>query len=413
MSDTSLNFWNYENVKYLHVELSSLCNAACPNCPRYMYHSEVVNPDLDLTSVSLEQFKSWFPIDFVKQSKRWLFCGTVGDPMMAKDVYEILEYVCLNSTASIQVNTNGGTRSEEFWKKLGNLFKKGSAKRYVIFSVDGLADTNHIYRRNVVWEKVLRNMKAYASTGADSQWDFLIFKHNEHQNKEAENLSKEIGITDFALKRALGFEANGQDEYKNMIVRGKNGEFLYFIEPPSVEWRNNSQAVKEIKISTDTLHINKTTKTPEEANKYLDYQINRELKNWKFPDEHKEKTVMCKSCIVNDNQHREIYVDASGNVMPCCYIGTWFSSYYTLPAAVQIKQAVRDWGADKINLNNYSLENILSSGFLNKMFADKWDQAPEDQRMEQCFSICGSKNSDRNNSVDKIYIGGFWTRKSK
>ena len=80
---------------------------------------------------------------------------------------------------------------------------------------------------------------------------------------------------------------------------------------------------------------------------------------------------------------------------------------------MQIKKSVRDWGADKINLNNYSLDNILSSGFLNKMFADKWDQAPEDQRMEQCFSICGSKNSDRNNSVDKIYIGGFWTRKSK
>ena len=31
----------------------------------------------------------------------------------------------------------------------------------VIFSVDGLSDTNHLYRQGVVWDNVERNMRAF------------------------------------------------------------------------------------------------------------------------------------------------------------------------------------------------------------------------------------------------------------
>jgi len=409
---TTNTIWTYNNARFIHIELSSLCNAACPNCPRYMYNTEIVNPDLDLTSISIEQFKKWFPIDFVKNSKRWLICGTVGDPMMAKDVYEILEYICLNSNAGIQLNTNGGTRSIEFWKKVGDLFNlPASNRRYIIFSVDGLEDTNHIYRRNVSWDKVYNNMKAYASTGAYSQWDYLIFKHNEHQIEEAKLLAKEIGITDFALKRALGFEGSSPDTYKNMPARDKQGKFQYFIEPPSIEWRNNAQATTEQQIPSSDMNINKTKKTVIEIKNELDYDISKSLSSWKFPEEHKGKTIVCKSCVKETKiPSTEIYVDASGNVMPCCYIGTWFSSYYKLAAAIQIKKAVKDWGPEKINLNNYSLKDILDSGFLNQMFADKWENAADGDKMEHCFSMCGKVDNKGENSVDKIYISGWWAK---
>ena len=152
--------WNYKDTVLVHVELSNLCNAACPLCPRYVNNSLRVNPELDLGSVSLESFKKWFPLDFVKKSKGWIFCGTNGDPMMARDVYEILEYVLRNSEAKVQVNTNGSIRDGEFWEKMGSLFAEPCVNsRYVVFSVDGLEDTNHIYRRNVKWERVMENIE--------------------------------------------------------------------------------------------------------------------------------------------------------------------------------------------------------------------------------------------------------------
>lgn len=397
------NFWNYEDLGYIHIELSNLCNAACPNCPRYWCHTEVVQPELDLSSISLEQFKSWFDVETVKKIKRWLICGTNGDPMMAKDVYEILEYICSNNDNSeIQINTNGGTRSEEFWTKLGNLFAKTpDIRRFVIFSVDGLEDTNHIYRRNVKWDVVLRNMKAYASTGAKSQWDYLIFKHNEHQIEEAKKLANEIGIREFALKRALGFETRNPNEHKNLIVRDKEGNFLYWIEPPSPEYRNLQEPIKFL--DQPNKKINPPTKkvTQEQKIEFLKYSMDRTLPDHKFPEFHKNKHIRCKS---KEPYGMEIYIDATGNVMPCCYVGTWFNASYSDPQALQLQKSVMDWGLEKVNLKNYSLKEILNSDYLEEAFAKKWETAPENERMTFCFEICGHLDDNRNNAVDRIYI---------
>ena len=197
--------WNYENTYLVHIELSNRCNAACPLCPRYVNHSLKVNPELDLDSVSLVNFKKWFPLDFIQKSKSWIFCGTNGDPMMAKDAYEILEYVVRNSKAKIQINTNGSIRDVKFWSKLGKLFAEPCENsRYVVFSVDGLEDTNHIYRRNVKWEKLVENITTYTKNGGYAIWEFLLFGHNEDEIYLAKYKSKEYGFRSIRFKRAAG-----------------------------------------------------------------------------------------------------------------------------------------------------------------------------------------------------------------
>ena len=80
-------------------------------------------------------------------------------------------------------------RGPEFWSSVGEFFAKqplgADRGRFmrggIVFSVDGLEDTNHIYRRGVKWEKLFANMKAYSETGAMGIWEFLIFDHNKHQ----------------------------------------------------------------------------------------------------------------------------------------------------------------------------------------------------------------------------------------
>src|SRR6056297_1536182 len=101
-------YWNKSVVTHMHIELSNFCNAACPFCPRFVDSTSKVRPELKLNSITLEQFKSWFPLSFMKHMKRILFCGTHGDPLMAKDVVEIIDYIQTSSPkCTIQINTNG------------------------------------------------------------------------------------------------------------------------------------------------------------------------------------------------------------------------------------------------------------------------------------------------------------------
>ncbi len=382
-------FWSYENTHHVHIELSNMCNAACPICPRYINHSLLVNPDLDLGAVSFEEFKTWFPLDFIKRSVSWIFCGTNGDPMMAKDAYEILEYVAVNSSAQIQVNTNGSMRNPDFWVKLGKMFsEQNQGRRYVIFSVDGLEDTNHIYRRNVNWDRLVANMKAYASTGAESLWDFLIFKHNQHQLKDAEKFSREIGITAFSPKRPFGFEGMNSGEYQDMPVYDSNGNFLYAIEQSdNIKWRRETDS-KKVEISLNKIHLpQKTQRSKEEIAKKWDEEIEKSLEGNKFPERFKGSSIKCKSCHKDDK--KEIYVDCHGNVMPCCFVGTMVNGDYRSSDVMQLRKIINEWGREKINLNNLSLENILDSGYLDSSFYNRWESADDKDKVQYCFGTCG------------------------
>jgi MoaA/NifB/PqqE/SkfB family radical SAM enzyme len=378
--------WNYDNTFLVHVELSNLCNAACPLCPRYIQNSLKVNPELDTGSVSVEDFKKWFPLDFVKKSKAWIFCGTNGDPIMARDSYEILEYVARNSTAKIQINTNGSIRDEEFWRKMGSLFAEPCLNsRYVIFSVDGLEDTNHIYRRNVKWERVMENMKAYKKSGAIGIWDFLVFKHNEHQLEEAENLAKQMGLA-FSPKRPFGFESHEPGLYQDLMVYDGDGKFLYSIEPGNEQFTLNKWEKKFERSKEKIALPGKTKSTKEEIETRWKDVIEKNLPNYKFPERFKDKSVNCKSC---HPEGKEIYVDCKGNVMPCCFVGTMYNSNFQHHEALQIKKRMHDYGTDKINLNENSLEEILNSDYLDSVFADRWESASADEeKMGYCFNTC-------------------------
>jgi hypothetical protein len=96
------------------------------------------------------------------------------------------------------MNTNGGLRSVEWWQELASILNQ--PRDYVVFSIDGLADTNHIYRINVKWNKVLENAKAFINAGGSAHWDMLVFDHNRHQVDSAEYTAGLYGFKWFRAK---------------------------------------------------------------------------------------------------------------------------------------------------------------------------------------------------------------------
>lgn len=394
--------WQNNKITHIHVELTNHCNAACPFCPRYVEWSSKLRPDLVLESISLDNFKKWFPENLILGLDKITFCGTHGDPMMCKDILLILEYIIsINPKCMIMINTNGGTRNEEFWKKLGNLLVKNK-KSYLTFSIDGLEDTNHLYRRNVNWKKLIANVKSYNSTGATSIWDFLIFKHNEHQINEAKDLSKELNFSDIKFKRALGFD-QGTDGVVPRGVYDKDGNLEYIIESPLNNKLVNSQVLDKIsKNIRQQIDLSYTDSDMPGYNSRVEHSI----KNFNLEESQENNLkiienfeITCKSC-QGDKKTAEIYVSANGIVFPCCFIGTSVDSDNTDYESNQIRLSMRQFGLKYFDLKQTSLHEIISNGYLDKIFSSSWNkQSFKEGKIAKCASTCGIQSS-----IDKIYI---------
>lgn len=192
------DIFKFSDIKIIHLEPTTNCNAACPQCLRT--RTEFIENEL-----SLNDIKTIFSPDVLLQLEKIYMCGNYGDPAAAKETIEMFEYFkSVNSNITIGMNTNGGIRSSDWWGRLAKIMN--GKNDYVVFSIDGLEDTNHLYRRNVRWSKVIENVSAFINNGGNAQWDMLIFEHNKHQIKDAKNLAKQMGFGWFRAKVSRRFK---------------------------------------------------------------------------------------------------------------------------------------------------------------------------------------------------------------
>ena len=222
--------YRYQDIKIVHYEITQRCQAACPMCDRNVNGGKD-SPHITNAELTLSDAKRIFDVDFIKQLKTFYMCGNLGDPCVSNYAGEGFRYFRhANPKMWLGMNTNGGARLDYFWEDLADL------DVVVTFSIDGLEDTNHLYRQNVRWDKVERSYKAFIGAGGRARWDYLIFDHNEHQVEEARQLAKDMGVTEFFAKEALGF-SNSKDKDNNIIqsmkVCGRKGEYQYTIMPPT------------------------------------------------------------------------------------------------------------------------------------------------------------------------------------
>jgi MoaA/NifB/PqqE/SkfB family radical SAM enzyme len=373
--------YNIPSVRSAQIELSSRCNASCPACSRNISGGPLA-PGLVPEDLSLDDIKNMFDTDILKNMHMINYCGNLGDPGINKDLYEIVSYIKENASPKLSqlVRTNGGMRTPDFWAKLGNFFKKTFDPYHpfehsgVVFSVDGLADTNHIYRRGVVWDKVWSNMQAYSAAGGYGVWEFLIFDHNKHQVKEAEQMAKELGFT-FLVKTPVGFgETDGVK--RPLRVLNRDGEYDYSIWPH--DW----------------------TGAKEEPSYPLKYMPSA----WKKTEltEYSQKlsvesTIKCKSLQYKDSQ--EIFITASGHLLPCCYIGSALGQRDTTYSRYQFNQKFEETGADIFDLRKHSISEILNNHVFQDFFVKSWEkESARDGKLLFCTEICGECSS-----IDKIY----------
>jgi MoaA/NifB/PqqE/SkfB family radical SAM enzyme len=358
-------YLNFSEVKELHLEFTNKCNAACPMCARNQYGGKT-SIDLVPTEWTLEFAKKVLSEEFT-QLRNIMICGCYGDPVMAADCLEIIEFFKKKSAATIELYTNGSIRNENWWKCLGQLLnkKKETADSHyrdsdlVIFSIDGLEDTNHIYRRNTDFKKIIQNAKSFISAGGKARWDFIVFEHNQHQVKEAENLAKNLGFEQFRIRKTSRFYYSPDGINKHRVLN-KNGELEYYIYPTT----NSSYLNAE---------ISKFEKIKNTEGGVAEYYDTTNIK-----------------CLYKTYFSR-YYIDAHGKVFPCCYLGNDAIENSRSLNQDYHKKIRLNYGDSFNDLNLKTWDEILDSNFFKSELEKSWNEKIQETRLIRCARTCGEK----------------------
>lgn len=207
---------------HANLDLSTYCNASCPQCHRT--DQEDISKKvywLPLIQWSTEEFKKRFSVKSLNYYRSISICGTWGDPMMNKDIFDIVKFILENnSRVHVTINTNGSMRDEEFWWKLGVLSYENMKRLKVIFDVDGVTQEQHErYRRGTTLSKVLDNMKAFTDAQAPAQVYTVIFDHNENSINDIADLVYKYGAKSIYVCPSNRFDKN--PEQFRFISEGK------------------------------------------------------------------------------------------------------------------------------------------------------------------------------------------------
>jgi len=344
--------FKFNDLNSIHLEITSRCQAKCPMCSRN-YRSGIENPNLKLADWTIDEFKNIITIDVLSQINNIYFCGNFGDPIINDHLLEMCRYIKdVNPNFGVRIHTNGGARKTDWWKELRSCLPEN---HIVIFGIDGLEDTHHLYRVGTTYDTVIRNAKAFISAGGKAEWVFIKFKHNEHQVIEAETRARTYGFKNFTVKHSTRFMELKFD------VLDQEGNLKYYLEPPSDN--------EVVLINSDIIEKFKSWVNESEINCYV-------------------------------KQNKEIYIDAHKKLFPCCFLASTPYNYIHPGSIIEsVKTTIRDQydnlvndlgGISMLDLNNRSIRDIIDSDIWQNIWNKYW----QDPKLITCARTCGNNKNE-------------------
>lgn len=208
---------------FMVLDTTSFCNLECIWCPTGQHRNS-------RTECIMPKNKA---LDIINKFGKYLKCVLLfnwGEPLLNPYISDIIkelkkhDIICLLST---NLNINLDEQESK------NLLCSGLD--HLICSIDGITQkTYEIYRRKGNLEKALNNLKKLIKIKKDLklkspiiEWQFLVFKHNEHEIDKAETLAKEIGVDkiNFAKPWCPQDWVSTIDKYNNYIIDNNKQTF--------------------------------------------------------------------------------------------------------------------------------------------------------------------------------------------
>jgi len=276
-----------------HIEPTSKCTLECTLCDRTWFYETFKKRNLH--EINIDHI-----VKFVGVNAEVSMCGNNGDPIYHSKFLELCKKFKDNN-CYLSISTNGSAKTETWWQKLKNILTKGDC---ITFALDGLEDTNHLYRKNAKWDSIMTAVKTLKDNDFKMIWQFIPFKHNQHQIYDASNLSKELGFDEFKLL-------------------------------PSDRWLGNKELMPD-KEYIDNYHEHQKA-----------VLIDKNYESGMEPN-----------CLKNELPSNNLYIDSEGDFYPCCWMGTYRYRYKSVFSPKQ----------KQFNIKDNTLSQILEKNNIKDFF---------------------------------------------
>ena len=328
-----------ESPKVLQFELSSNCNANCIGCSRAdPLDKEKLNPVIVKNRfLDFEVFKKIINAKRFANAEEIQFCGSIDDPPMHPKFLDMLNYIVTNTELGIVIHTNGSLKKPEYWKRMAKILEPRKGKYTLNFSVDGLEDTNPIYRRGTNFNKIMENASAFINAGGNASWQWVVFPWNSHQIEEAKQLANNIG-------------------------------FIKFKERPDTCLDN-----RELDQLYERVEIEKTRS---------EWDWDRYIRSMSDPKYH-NGDIHCKTA----NDEKAYFIAHTGEIFPCCFL--YNIRYQVVHFNEHEKRYEDTYGKNWNNAYYHDVDDILNSPFFANDLTTSWNNRNHGgNKPTDCNPIC-------------------------
>lgn len=336
----------------IQIELSSMCNALCLGC----YRIDQDNYNRSHPDIPHKQFadpqviKNLFLSKAASTIQKIEFCGTIDEPLMHPDFLDILDMLLeIRPDLRITIHTNGSIRPAKFWQELAIRLNKFRSYG-MMFSIDGLADTNHIYRQNTSFDKIMKNASAFIAAGGEAEWQYLIFDWNKHQVDEAKHLATETGFVSFKTR-------NDRTITGNITL----------------------EEIRELQAKDERYDGEQGFNLAEKIQEHAKYQDNEISCSW--------------------SEDEQFFLTFDHRLWPCCFIA---DSTRTKEKYMQ-QRFYDNYGEDFNDVSKYTLDEVLEHRFYKSQLVESWSCGfglGETDKIFKCAATCSKRALKKNPLYD-------------
>lgn len=209
---------------WLVIDPCNYCNLSCPFCPTGQNRNTRTKGKLNF-----DDFKKI--IDELGPYSIHIDLLNWGEPLLNEQIFDMIKYA-KQYHSDIKIDTNLTHLDED---RAERLILSGLDK--IIVSLDGLTqETYSMHRRGGNFQVVMNNLKLLLKKRKELKsnkpyvtWQFLVFRHNEHEIDDARKMGRKLGVDHVGITKAfIGYKdwIPRNPEYSNYKVEEINNNEL-------------------------------------------------------------------------------------------------------------------------------------------------------------------------------------------
>jgi MoaA/NifB/PqqE/SkfB family radical SAM enzyme len=176
-----------DKMTSLQIETTTRCTLKCPACSRTVF-SQATGRPMPHHDVDADLVYKFLDCSAGKSIDELSLCGDAGDSIYYPNLFYFIER--FKPDKKIVIVTNGSYRDQQFWTEL---CARLDSTDTVVFSIDGLEHTNHLYRVNSDWNSIMLGLDTVVAAGIKVLWSTNIFSFNHDRLEEMQAFAESRG----------------------------------------------------------------------------------------------------------------------------------------------------------------------------------------------------------------------------